>query len=167
MQRACLPLCATQPTNTRWTVLRRFAISLLLVAVTLPAMARTRPHYGGTLRVEVAGDGIHSSGGFVLRLVLDGLTQPGSDGTPQPSLAVSWKSENNDHRWEFQLRQGVQFQNGLPLTADRVVASLNQSCNGNCPWTTVHAVGSSVVFVSDGPEPNLPWLLAENRFLIS
>lgn len=146
---------------------RRFAISFLLVLAGVCAWGRTRPHYGGTLRVEVAGDGIHSSGGFVLRLVLDGLTQPGADGTPQPALAVSWKSENNDHRWEFQLRQGVQFQNGMPLTADRVVASLNQSCNGNCPWTSVHAVGTSVVFVSDGPEPNLPWLLAENRFLIA
>ncbi len=148
-------------------MLRRFAISLSLVLVGLCAWGRTRPHYGGTLRVEVSGDEIHSSGGFVLRLVLDGLTAPGADGTPQPALAVSWKSENADHRWEFQLRQGVQFQNGLPLTADRVVASLNLSCNGNCPWTSVHAVGSAVVFVSDGPEPNLPWLLAENQFLIS
>jgi len=119
------------------------------------------------MRVEVAGDGIHSSGGFILRLMLDGLTQLGADGTPQPALAVSWKSENNDHRWEFQLRPGVQFQNGLPLTADRVVASLNLACNENCPWSTVHAVGTSLVFVSDGPEPNLPWLLAQNQFLIS
>jgi peptide/nickel transport system substrate-binding protein len=148
-------------------VLRRFAISLLLAAVALRAPARTRPHYGGTMRVEVAGDGIHSSGGSVLRLILDGLTQLGTDGTPQPDLAVSWKSENSDHRWEFQLRQGVQFQNGFPLTTDRVVASLNQSCNGNCPWTAVRAVGSSVVFLSDSPVPNLPWLLTENPYLIS
>jgi peptide/nickel transport system substrate-binding protein len=148
-------------------VLRHFAISVLLATLALPVAARTRPHYGGTLRVEVAGDGIHTQDSFVLRLVLDGLTQLGADGTPQPSLAVSWKPENGDHRWEFQLRQGVQFQNGFPLTADRVVASLNMSCNGNCPWTTVHAVGSSVVFVSDAPVPNLPWLLAENQYLIS
>jgi peptide/nickel transport system substrate-binding protein len=147
-------------------VLRRFAISVMLAALALGASARTRPHYGGTLRVEVAGDGIHAQDGFVLRLVLDGLTQLGADGTPQPTLAVSWKSENSDHRWEFQLRQGVQFQNGFPLTADRVVASLNVSCNGNCPWTAVHAVGSSVVFISDSPVPNLPWLLAENQYLI-
>ena len=148
-------------------MLRRFAISVLLATLSLPAFARTRPHYGGTLRVEVAGDGMHGQDGFLLRLVLDGLTQLGGDGTPQPSLAVSWKSENSDHRWEFQLRQGVQFQNGFLLTADRVVASLNVSCNGNCPWTTVHAVGSSVVFIGDSPLPNLPWLLAENQYLIS
>lgn len=148
-------------------MLRRCAISLLLAAVALPAVPRTRPHYGGTVQIEMAGDGIHADGGLVLRFVLDGLTRLGADGTAQPALAVSWKSENNDHRWEFELRQGVQFQNGFPLTADRVVASLNESCNGNCPWTAVHAVGSSVVFVSDAPEPNLPWLLAETQYLIS
>jgi len=148
-------------------VLRRFATSVLLVLIGVHAWARTRPRYGGTLRVEVAGDGMHSSGGFVMRLVLEGLTQIGVDGSPLPALALSWKSENDDHRWEFQLRPGVQFQNGLPLTADRVVASLNQSCNGNCPWTSVHVVGSAVVFLSDEPESNLPWLLASNQFLIS
>ena len=148
-------------------MLRRFAISFLLVSAGACAWGRTRPHYGGTLRVEVAGDGIHSSGGLVLRLVLDGLTQMGADGSPQPGLAISWKAESSDHRWEFQLRPGVQFHNGLPLTADRVVASLNQSCNGNCPWTTVRALGASVVFLGDSPMPNLPWLLAQSEYLIS
>jgi len=148
-------------------VLRRSAISLLLAAAALSCLARTRPHYGGTLRVEVSGDGLHSPDGFLLRLVLDGLTQLGEDGTPRPGLATSWKSEDNDHRWEFLLRQDVQFQNGVPLTADRVVASLNGSCNNTCPWTAVHAVGSSIVFLSDAPEPNLPWLLAANQYLIS
>lgn len=148
-------------------MLRRSAISLLLAAAALSCLARTRPHYGGTLRVEVSGDGLHSPDGFLLRLVLDGLTQLGEDGTPRPGLATSWRSEDNDHRWEFLLRQDVQFQNGIPLTADRVVASLNGSCNNTCPWTAVHAVGSSIVFLSDAPEPNLPWLLAANQYLIS
>ena len=42
--------------NTRWTVFRRFAISLVIALAALSATARTRPHYGGTLRVEIAGD---------------------------------------------------------------------------------------------------------------
>src|SRR5215469_15347470 len=100
MRRACLPWCAGLRSNMRWTVLRRFAISFFLILVEVCAWGRTRPHYGGTLRVEVAGDGIHSAGGLVLRLVLDGLTQLDADGAPQPALAVGWKPENNDHRWE-------------------------------------------------------------------
>jgi peptide/nickel transport system substrate-binding protein len=148
-------------------VFRRCAISVFLVWVSICAWGRTRPHYGGTLRVEIAGDGITSPDATVLHLLLDGLTRFDADGNLQPALATSWGSEDGDHRWEFSLRSGVQFQNGAALTADRVVASLNLACNGDCPWTTVHAVGSSVIFVGDSPMPNLPWLLAEKPFLIS
>jgi len=148
-------------------VLRRFAISFLLIAMGVCAGARTRPHYGGTLRVEIAGDGFTSPDATIVRLLLDGLTQVNSDGTIEPALSVSWKSSSNDHRWEFPLRPGVRFHNGDDLTAARVVASLNLACNGSCPWSAVHAVGSSVVFTGDSPMPNLPWLLAGRQFLIS
>ncbi len=60
--RACLRWCAMRQVNTRWTVLRRFAISFLLVSRWhLRAGARTRPHYGGTLHVETAGDAVGTS----------------------------------------------------------------------------------------------------------
>ena len=126
---------------------RRFAISSFLVLVCVCVAARTRPHYGGTLHVEIDGDGIASSDATVLHLLLDGLTAVDGEGHLEPALAMSWKSSNNDHRWEFFLRSGVQFHNGLSLTAESVVASLNLACNGNCPWTTVRPVGSSVIFV--------------------
>jgi len=132
----------------------------------LPAVARTRPHYGGTLRVEVEGDPMPRHGGLVRRLMLDGLTRIGSDGTPQAALAIRWTSENNDHRWQFWLRPGVHFQNDSALTSVAVEASLNRSCGPSCPWTTVRTVGSSVVFTSDSPMPNLPALLAGDNYLI-
>ena len=40
----------------------------------LPAGARTRPHYGGTLRVEIEGDPWERPDGIARRLVYDGLT---------------------------------------------------------------------------------------------
>jgi len=147
-------------------VLRRSAISFLLVLVGISGWARTRPHYGGTLRVEIAGDGVTSLDATLLHLVLDGLTRTGSDGSLQPALATEWKSSNGDRRWEFTLRDGVTFHNGFPLTADRAIASLTQDCDGACPWSTLKAQGNSLIFTSDSPMPELPWLLAENRFLI-
>lgn len=147
-------------------MLRQVAISCLVVMTALPAAARTRPHYGGTLRVEVQGDGFESSNGLIWGLLMDGLTQIGVDGSPQPALAVRWTSENNDHRWQFWLRPGVQFTNGWPLTPASVVSSLEAPCRTSCPWTAVHAVGASVVFTSDSPMPNLPSLLAGSPFLI-
>jgi peptide/nickel transport system substrate-binding protein len=141
-------------------VLRRSAISLLLVLFAISSWGRTRPHYGGTLRVEVAGDGITSSDATVLHLVFEGLTRTGPDGSLQPALATDWKSSNGDRRWQFILRDGVTFHNGFPLTTDHVVASLNISCDANCPWAAVHAEGSMIVFTSNEPMPGLPWILA-------
>lgn len=146
---------------------RRFAISLLLVLVGASAWGRTRPHYGGVLHVEIEGDPWNGPDGLARGLVLDGLTRLGNDGTVQPALAVQWQSDDAAQHWQFRLRSGVQFHDGTPLTATAVVDLLNLACNANCPWTAVHAVGSSVAFTADSPTPNLPALLAEGRFLIA
>lgn len=148
-------------------MLRQLAISCLIAALAIPASARTRPHYGGTLRVEVEGDPLQQHGGLARRLIFDGLTRIGTDGTAQPALAIRWTSENSDHRWQFWLRPGVHFQNDSVLNSAAVEASLTRSCGASCPWTALHAVGSSVVFTGDSPMPNLPALLAGDDFLIS
>ena len=148
-------------------MLRRFAISCFLVLVCGSAGARTRPHYGGTLRVEVSGDALQAPDGLARRLILNGLTEWKADGSIAPALALDWKSDGNNHRWEFHLRPGVSFHDGSPLTADAVVMSLNLSCAQACPWTAVHAVGSSVIFTGDSPMPNLPALLAGDAYRIA
>lgn len=152
-------------------MLRQAAISLLVLSVSLPALPRTRAHYGGTLRVAIEGDpsALNATQGSSLarRLIFDGLTRVSADGTVQPALAVRWASENNDHRWQFWMRPGVHFQDGSALTSAVVESSLSGSCGSACPWTAVHAVGSSVVFTTDSPMPNLPAQLAGDDFLIA
>ncbi len=105
----------------------------------------------------------------------------GHDGAAKPALAMRWSSQNDDQRWALQLRAGVSFQDGAPLTADAVVASLDESCalssvSGTqtsgvlpqCPWSAVSSVGvSEVVITTNSPEPDLPELLAQTRFAIS
>jgi peptide/nickel transport system substrate-binding protein len=148
-------------------MLRRFVISFLLVSVGICTWGRTRPHYGGTLRVEIAGDAWERTDGIARRLVYDGLTQLDAGGAVRAALALTWDSDNNNHRWQFRLRPGVHFQDGSSLTSAAVVASLVASCSGDCPWTAVKAVGPLVVFTSDSPMPNLPALLAGDQFLIA
>ena len=148
-------------------MLRRFAISCLVAALALPVVARTRPHYGGTLRVEIESDAWSPHSELARSLVFDGLTRMGADGTAHPSLAVRWASENNDHRWQFWLRPGVHFQDGTALTSAAIETSLTGSCGAACPWGAAHAVGTEVIFTSDTPMPNLPALLAGDEFLIS
>ena len=151
-------------------MLPRFAISCLLVLLALPVSARTRPHYGGTLRVEIDGEpwpqNVTQRTTLARRLVFDGLTRMDADGSLLPALALRWASENNDHRWQFWLRPGVHFHDGSVLTASIVETALTSSCGAACPWTDVHAVGATLVFTSDSPMPNLPALLAGDDFLI-
>jgi peptide/nickel transport system substrate-binding protein len=153
-------------------MLRRSAISfVLLLALVLPAHSRTRPHYGGTLRIETQGDPWQVPDGLARRLVLDSLTTIADSGPAEPALAIRWESQNADHRWEFFLRPGVHFHSGTPLTADAVVSALQQTCSmpgvTRCPWTAVRAVGLSVIFTTDSPSPDFPELLAQTEFAIA
>ena len=150
-------------------MLQRFVISLLLLVAVfvLPAPARTRPHYGGVLRVETAGDAWQGSDAVARRLVFDGLTALDASGAVKAALAVSWQTDDNGHSWKIRLRPGVRFQDGSPLTSGLVAESLSLACASNCPWNSVHAVGSMVVFTCDSPLPNLPDLLASDLFLIA
>lgn len=162
-------------------MLRQAVISGILLFVVLAANARTRPHYGGTLRIEVQGDA-WAPDGLARRLVLDGLTSLSESGAAQPALALQWTRQNHDQRWDFQLRPGVLFQDDTPLTADVVAASFKALCEngaasdaGNsslpqtqCPWNAVYAAGpADVIFTSQSPLPDLPELLAQTRFAIS
>lgn len=153
-------------------MLRPFAISFLLVVVGICAWGRTRPHYGGTLHVEIEGDPWKGelgdgSDGLARRLVLDGLTTLDANGKVRPALAQEWESSDGDHRWQFRLRTGVRFQDGTALTSTAVVSALNLACPQNCPWNAVRAAGPLVIIVTDAPSPNLPALLARDEFLIA
>ena len=161
-------------------MLRQVAISAVLLCGTLAASARTRPHYGGALRIEVHGDA-WAPDGPARRLVLDGLTRLGDSGAAEPALALQWSQQNHDQRWDFQLRQGVRFQDGTPLTADSVVASFTALCANSassgdpkpasaaqCPWNAIYAAGPMTVIVTAAkPLPDLPELLAQTQFAVS
>jgi hypothetical protein len=85
MKKASSQSCAARQTNMRWTVLRQVAISCFLVSLALPTAARTRAHYGGTLRVEIEGDPWTQHGGLARRMIFDGLTRMDADGNGQPA----------------------------------------------------------------------------------
>jgi MarR-like DNA-binding transcriptional regulator SgrR of sgrS sRNA len=130
-----------------------------------PAIARTRPRYGGILHIETRSDPLKSPDGIARKLLFDTLTQVDDNGEVLPGLAVSWESQSASHRWQFHLRSGVRFHDGSPLTADAVVQSLSSACT-RCAWH-VRAVGDSIIFTSDSPMPGLPAELARGGYAIS
>ena len=48
------------------------------------------------------------------------------NGEYHPALATSWSFDVDSLTWTFQLREGVTFHNGVPLTADAVVFSIER-----------------------------------------
>lgn len=57
----------------------------------------------------------------VSRLVWPGLARLGADGEPLPVLAAGWRPVAGGRRWEVELRPGLQWSDGAPLTAADVV----------------------------------------------
>ena len=149
----------------RSTVSRWLAVVSVTLALLAPAPARTRPRYGGTLRVETRSDPLKSPDGLARRLLFDTLTQVNENGDLTPALATSWESESANHRWTFHLRPGVHFHDGSLLTSDAVVQSLAMACQ-NCGWRA-RAAADTVIVTSEMPLPNLPAELARSAYAIT
>jgi ABC-type transport system substrate-binding protein len=136
----------------------------------LSANADIRPHYGGTLHVEMRAaptslDPADSSQAdwFGLRnlssLMFEPLASLDEQGKPEPALSISWQAESGNQRWRFLLRRGITFQDGTPLTSDAVAASLRRT---NPTWK-VFSEGEAVIIERDSPAPDLPAELTLGR----
>ena len=136
--------------------------------------AAARPHYGGTLHVEMraaptsldpadAAQPDWSGYRNLSSLMFDTLVSLDAQGKPEAALATSWQAESGDQRWQFFLRRGVTFQDGAPVTPDAVAASLRKT---NPTWK-VFSEGEAVVIERDSPAPNLPAELSLARNAIA
>ena len=152
--------------------MRHFACHWLAVSslfLGLLARAETRPQYGGTLRVTMhatpatldpADSRVPDS--FARRtmssMLFDTLVT-WNDGRAKPGLSESWQSSKGNQRWQFQLRRGVKFHDGAPLTSEIVAASLRFA---NPAWS-VRADGDSVIVDCDEPNPEMLAEMALSR----
>jgi peptide/nickel transport system substrate-binding protein len=68
---------------------------------------------------------------FAIDMIFDTLVtaNPNGSNALEPALATSWKASDGDREYTFQLRQGVKFSDGEPLTAADVVWSLDRFGN--------------------------------------
>jgi len=86
------------------------AISLLAAAWSLHAARR--PHYGGTLRIDMQATDA-ASNPFIDQ-VFETLVRFDEKGEPRPLLATLWTHDTSRHRWVFTLRKNVILHNGAP-----------------------------------------------------
>jgi len=148
--------------------------SILLAASSLfwcgAALAAERPHYGGTLRIELRESPAsldpttlkNPAPASLSRLVFETLVAIDENGRPKPLLASSWQAEPGSQRWRFLLRSGVSFSDGTPLGAAAVVASLR---NSSTEWKVLPD-GNSVIIETENPDADVPVELSLVRHAI-
>src|SRR5258706_6877785 len=141
--------------DMRLTAWRLFAIASV---ISVAAAAATRPHYGGTLRVQMKArvttldPAELAAQENLAALAFDRLVTLNESGRPQPALAISWRHDAEYKRWEFQLRPGVKFHDGAPFTAAAAASVLER--------LGAAAQGETLVIRSDQPAPKLLAALA-------
>ncbi len=99
---------------------------------------------------------------------LETLVRYEADGTLVPALATDWE-QVRPTVWEITLREGAEFQDGSPVDAEAVTASLNRLLEATAPArafnpdvvTEVQAAGDATVMVTTSkPDVLLPLRLA-------
>jgi ABC-type transport system substrate-binding protein len=142
------------------------------------ASAATRPHYGGTLRIELRAQlasldpvapetsaEAQAAKEHVASLIFDPLVRMDDKGAPQPALALTWQHSPDFKSWQFTLRPNVKFHDGTPCTTRTAVESLLRVPN---PHWRVRAEGNDVlVYEADSALPNLLAELAQPKYAIT
>ena len=100
-----------------------------------PLWAQSTPQKGGTFRLAIndfdSGETLDpqvNESKFMQNLqyqIRNALIEVGPGGVLIPELATEWSSNDDSTVWTFKLREGVDFHNGQPFTAEDAVFSIN------------------------------------------
>ena len=82
--------------------------------------------------------------------IYETLVGRADDGSLTPRLATEWTiSEEDDTVWVFQIREGVTFHDGTPMTTEDVVFSLDRARTPPSGMAALHAAVQEVTAVDD------------------
>lgn len=83
----------------------------------------------------------------MIKNILEGLTRPTNDGEIVPAMAESWDVSEDGKTYTFHLREGIQWNNGDPVTANDFEYAWKRIIN---PETA--AANASKMFIIEGAE---------------
>lgn len=89
-----------------------------------------------------------------------------------PWLADSWQISDDKLTWTFKIKDGVQFSNGDPLTAEAVKQSIERAFAKNTraatffEYESITADGQNLIITTKKPLPGMPGYLADPLFII-
>ncbi|MGM8215867.1 ABC transporter substrate-binding protein [Bacillaceae bacterium W0354] len=143
------------------------------------------PEKGGNVSIPIVGDPIfnpwhpnaYAESNIVNRVLFQGLTKPGLDNLPAPSLATEWSASDDGLVWTFKLKEGVKWHDGVEFTAEDVAFTFNElvleaslGSNGASNYKAVDKVevvnDYEVKFHLNRPFASLPAYLAFNSEIL-
>jgi peptide/nickel transport system substrate-binding protein len=106
---------------------------------------------------------------LTMSLVYDGLFNLGPDFEPVPRIAESWDVSEDATTYTFHLREGLQWSDGEPITADDVLFTYNLFVNPDVASPNVAPFDGVVGFdaVQDGSADTLEGLVAEDDHTVT
>jgi peptide/nickel transport system substrate-binding protein len=167
---------ASTPVVIEKEVIKEVVKEVIVVATPIPTMVPVSVT-GPTGQLIVAADNLRSMGTdptlllsvpevlIYLEEMYDFLVDLDFEGSLIPSLATDWELSSDQLTWTFTIREGVEFHDGSPLTAEDVAYSWNRvmfdpesaatAALDLAPRTeSVTAVGNKVVLRTKQPEAN-------------
>ena len=150
--------------------MRRIALTLLAaISLAAGAVAATRPHYGGTVSIEMQSapmklemPSLSATTDYwdmarLLSLTGDTLVRIDAEGRPLPALAIAWQTDQSARHWQFTLQRGIRFQDGSQASP----AAIAQILGALHPEWNVRAGPSVSDSLAIDTETAAPSLLAE------
>jgi len=121
------------------------------------AASQSEPVYGGSITVGITQEldgldphkAISAGTKEVLFNIFEGLVKFDPDGNLNPAVAESYHISEDGMVYTFNLREGVKFHNGSPVTAEDVVYSIKRSAGMLEPKDPTIAADSALSVISD------------------
>ncbi|TSB47719.1 ABC transporter substrate-binding protein [Alkalicoccobacillus porphyridii] len=140
---------------------------------------------GGRVSIPIVADptfnpwhpNAYAESNVINRVLFSGLTKPGKDLIPAPSLADSWEASEDELEWTFYLREGVTWHDGEEFNADDVLYTFNEialneelGANNSSFFKDLNEVVAeddhTVVFKMENPVAALPAYLGFNTEIL-
>ena len=121
------------------------------------APAATRPHYGGSLTVELYAGWIpvDSAASALSIPITETLVRLNPRGGIDPVLCVAWQHDSDFKRWRFSVRPKVTFHDGEPLTGATAAPSLLAALKKKYADVSIQTGGQALVIQSAAAMPDL------------
>lgn len=156
-----------------------------IYATNASAANHLTPRKGGTIRVGIQGGGstdsldpalaANATMSQIIRMWGEPLVELAPDGGIDPRVAESYDTNSDATVWTFNIRPGIRFSNGQPVTAEDCRAMLERHAGEESQSgalgllrdiTGLRAEGNQLIVELSAPNADLPYLMTDYHLIV-